>query len=162
MWRELIQRLDAEAEFHPPATLEQVQAVEASLGVTLPAELRDLLLETNGAEVSYGTGLVWSTEAITRRNQEMRREWQRGDWVGTMPIDHLVFFGDLGNGDLCFSRSPWNGFWKGSRTASSGGTMKTIAGSVLPFRSLTVCVERGTPSRVYLTDQMGCVRLVPE
>ncbi len=51
---------------------------------------------------------------------------------------------------------------KGSGTESSGGTTKTIVGLILPFRSLTVCVERGTPSRVYLTDQMGCVRLVPE
>jgi SMI1/KNR4 family protein SUKH-1 len=102
MWRDLIERLDAEAEFHPPATLEQLHAVETSLGVTLPAELRELLRETNGAEVAYGTGLVWSTEEITRRNLEMRREWQRGEWAGTMPIDHLFFFGDLGNGDLCF------------------------------------------------------------
>jgi hypothetical protein len=39
-----------------------------------------------------------------------------------MLIDHLFFFGDLGNGDLCFSRSPW----KGSGTESSGGDMKTI------------------------------------
>src|SRR5689334_14945707 len=102
MWRDLIERLDTEAVFQPPATLEQLHAVEASLRVNLPAELRELLLETNGAEVAYGTGLVWSTEEITRRNLEMRREWQRGKRAGTMPIDHLFFFGDLGNGDLCF------------------------------------------------------------
>ena len=102
MWRDLIEHLDAEAVFHPPAMLEQLHAVEAGLGITIPAELRDLLLETNGAEVAYGTGLVWSTEEITRRNLEMRREWQRGAWAGMMPIDHLLFFGELGNGDLCF------------------------------------------------------------
>jgi hypothetical protein len=102
MWRALIEHLDAEAAFHPPATLEQLQAVESGLGVALPAELRDLLLETNGAEVAYGTGLVWSPEEITRRNLDMRREWQRGEWGATMPLDHLLFFGELGNGDLCF------------------------------------------------------------
>ncbi|HEX8995991.1 MAG TPA: SMI1/KNR4 family protein [Ktedonobacterales bacterium] len=102
MWRELIARLDAEAVFHPPATPENVRAMEASLGVVLPAELRDLLLETNGAEVAYGTGLVWSAEKIAQRNLDMRREWRRGEWVGTMPIDYLLFFGELGNGDLCF------------------------------------------------------------
>jgi SMI1 / KNR4 family (SUKH-1) len=103
MWRELIERLDAEATFHPQATLEQLQAVESRLGVTLPAELRDLLLETNGAEVAYGTGLVWAAEEITTRNLDMRRAWQRGEWAGVMPIDHLLFFGELGNGDfVCF------------------------------------------------------------
>ena len=103
MWRELIERLDAEATFHPPAMLEQLQAVESRLGVALPAELRNLLLETNGAEVAYGTGLVWAAEEIAQRNLDMRREWQRWEWAGVMPIDHLLFFGELGNGDLvCF------------------------------------------------------------
>jgi hypothetical protein len=101
MWRELIAHLDVEAEFHPPATLEQVQAVESALGVALPTQLRDLLLETDGAEIVYGTGLVWSAEQIITRNLDMRHAWQRDEWVGTMPIDHLLFFGDLGNGDLC-------------------------------------------------------------
>lgn len=74
MWRELIERLDPEAEFHPPATPEKLRAVEAALGVALPADLRDMLLETNGAEVTYGTGLVWSAERITNGNLETRRE----------------------------------------------------------------------------------------
>lgn len=102
MWRELIKRLDAAATFHPPATQEQLQAVKSCLGVALPADLRGLLLETNGAEVAYGTGLVWSAEAIVQRNLDMRREWQHGEWVGVMPFDHLMFFGELGNGDLVF------------------------------------------------------------
>jgi hypothetical protein len=68
----------------------------------LPAELGNLLLETNGAEIAYGLDLVWSAEAIMQRNLDMRREWQRGEWAGTMPIDHLLFFGERGNGDLYF------------------------------------------------------------
>jgi hypothetical protein len=102
VWCELIEHLDAEAVFHPPATPEQLQAMETALGVALPAELKDLLLETNGTELAYGTGLVWAAENITQRNLDMRREWQRGEWVGTMPIDHLLFFGERGNGDLFF------------------------------------------------------------
>lgn len=78
MWRELYKRLDAEATFHPPATLEQLQAVESHLGIALLPEIRNLLLETNGAEVAYGTGLVWTAEKIAKRNLDMRREWQRG------------------------------------------------------------------------------------
>ncbi|HZC07107.1 MAG TPA: SMI1/KNR4 family protein [Ktedonobacterales bacterium] len=99
MYRELIARLDAEATFHPPATLEELRGAESRLGVTLPAELRDALLETNGAEVAYGVGLVWSSEEIARRNLDMRREWRGGEWRA-MPVDHLLFFGELGNGDL--------------------------------------------------------------
>jgi SMI1/KNR4 family protein SUKH-1 len=102
MWRELIARLDAEATFHPPATLEELRGAESRLGVTLPAELRHALLETNGAEVAYGTGLLWSAQEIAGRNLDMRREWRAGEWR-TMPFDHLLFFGELGNGDLvCF------------------------------------------------------------
>jgi hypothetical protein len=34
----------------------------------------------------------------------MRSEWQRdeGDWVGMMPINHPIFFGQRGISDLCF------------------------------------------------------------
>lgn len=102
MWRELIEHLGAEATFRPPATLEQVQNIQSRLGVTLPAELQDLLLETNGAEVAYGTRLIWAAEDIIQHNLDMRREWQRGDWAGVMPFDHLLFFGELGNGDYLF------------------------------------------------------------
>lgn len=102
MWRELIERLDAEATFHAPAALEQLHDAESRLGVALPAELGDLLLETNGAEVAYGVGLVWSAEEIARRNLDMRREWRRGEWARVMPFDHLLFFGELGNGDLVY------------------------------------------------------------
>jgi hypothetical protein len=76
--------------------------VEAALGVALPAELRDLLLETNGAEVTYGAGPVWSAEQIAERSLAMRREWRRGELSGMMPLDHLLCFGDLGNSDLVF------------------------------------------------------------
>ena len=33
-----------------------------------PRELRNLLLETNGAEIAYGLDLIWSAEAILQRN----------------------------------------------------------------------------------------------
>jgi hypothetical protein len=55
-----------------------------------------------------------------------------------MPIDHLFCFGDLGNGDLGISRSPW----KASGTESSGGTMKTIAGFRAARISGSGCVNR--------------------
>ena len=61
MWRELIERLDAQAVFHPPATVKQLHEVEGALGVTLPADLCSLLRETNGAEVGVrpSVGVVY-------------------------------------------------------------------------------------------------------
>jgi SMI1/KNR4 family protein SUKH-1 len=100
MWRELIERVDAQAVFHPPATVEQLHDVEAALGVTLPADLCSLLRETNGAEVVYGLELVWSTEALVQRNLELRSAWRRGEWAGTATFDQLLFMGERGNGDL--------------------------------------------------------------
>jgi hypothetical protein len=100
MWRELIERLDAQAVFHPPATAEQLHDAEAALGVAFPVGLRSLLLEINGAEVVYGLDLVWSAEAMVERNLDMRREWQRGEWGSIEAFDQLLFFGERGNGDL--------------------------------------------------------------
>jgi SMI1/KNR4 family protein SUKH-1 len=103
MWHEMIAKIEPNAEFHPPATLEQLVAVEAALEVTLPVELKALLLETNGVEGQYGPAFVWSTDEILSRNLEMRADWRPGGWLeGYMPVDHLLFFGDLGNGDLVF------------------------------------------------------------
>lgn len=103
IWRERIHRLDADAEFHQAATERQVATLEADLRCALPEELRELLFETNGAEIISGLQLVWSAEEIARRNREMRDEWRTGGWLESyMPVDHLLFFGDHGNGDLYF------------------------------------------------------------
>ena len=101
MWHDLILAIDPEAVCHPPASTGQLTRLEATLGVTLPIELASLLREMNGVEVVYGLGLVWSTEEIAQRNRELRWNWQpNGMMSGYMPIDHLLFFSDRGNGDL--------------------------------------------------------------
>ena len=91
MWRELVTATDPEAVCYPPATTAQLAQLEATLGVSLPAELSGLLREMNGVEVVYDLGLVWSTEEIAHRNIKMK---------GRMLPDDLLFFGDRGNGDL--------------------------------------------------------------
>ena len=48
MWRELILVLSDDCEFSPLATFTEILAVEESLGVKLPYELKGLLEETNG------------------------------------------------------------------------------------------------------------------
>jgi len=101
MWRDLILAIDPEAVCHPPASSDQLAQLQGIMGVSLPTELADLLREMNGVEVVYGLGLIWSTEDIAQRNIELRRNWQpNGMMRGYMSVDHLLFFGDRGNGDL--------------------------------------------------------------
>jgi hypothetical protein len=97
MWRELIHTLEPSATYFPGASELQLAAVEQALGVALPAELRQLLLETNGVSGTLGLQLVWSTEEIIKRNLEKRRDEVFRD--SYMPFDHLLFFADAGNGD---------------------------------------------------------------
>ena len=97
MWRELILGLCPEAELQPPAEGTQIAAAEAALGVSFPEELASLLRETNGVSDDYGMGVVWSCERIATNNIEFRSENGFADLY--MPFDHLLFFGDHGNGD---------------------------------------------------------------
>ncbi len=86
-----------EATFREPATPDLIRMVERELGHALPAELGELLAETNGIEGEYGLGLLWSAERIAADNVRFRTtEEFRGLY---MPFDGIVFFADAGNGD---------------------------------------------------------------
>jgi hypothetical protein len=103
MWRELIcgrhptlERLgdtDAGPEFFSGATPEELADAERRLDIRLPGSLRDLLAETNGALVVYGTHLIWPVSEIVNRNLEMRTTLSYQE--SYMPFDHLLFFGDV-------------------------------------------------------------------
>jgi hypothetical protein len=54
------------------APADALASVEQHLGVRLPDSLSSLLTETNGALVTFGTHLVWSTDEIVRRNRKMQ------------------------------------------------------------------------------------------
>lgn len=97
MWRELVSRLFGDAKFHAPATLTQLHQVESALGITLPADLRSLLLESNGVAGNYSSPLVWSTDDIVQQNLAFRRNSDFAELY--MPFDHLFFFGADGGGD---------------------------------------------------------------
>lgn len=86
-----------EATFRQPATPEALQVCETRLGRPVPAELRGLLLETNGVEGDYGLELVWRAERIGDDNTRFRTSRDIGELY--MPFDGLVFFSDAGNGD---------------------------------------------------------------
>jgi cell wall assembly regulator SMI1 len=104
MWREFIREHhpdlepiagnDPGPEFSPGATPQDLQAVEQQLEVSLPDTLNELLAETNGVLVVFGTHLIWTTDEIVRRNLELRRTPTYQD--AYMPFDHLLFFADAG------------------------------------------------------------------
>jgi len=96
-WPRLVRGLTKEATFGPPAELSAIRAAEDAVGASLPDDLRDLLLQTNGITGEWGLGLVWSAERIAADNARFRclpafRELY-------MPFEPLLFFADAGNGD---------------------------------------------------------------
>ena len=97
-WREFIQSLTQDVAFHSSASREEIERAESSLDVVLPDELKGLLQESNGIEGSYGHGLIWNVDRITKDNLFFRQFSEYKDLY--MPFDHLLFFADAGNGDL--------------------------------------------------------------
>jgi len=97
MWRELVSRLFDDARFRSPATAHELQEVESALGLTLPADLRSLLLESNGVAADYSAPLVWSAAEMIEQNLLFRRNPEFRELY--MPFDALLFFGAEGNGD---------------------------------------------------------------
>jgi hypothetical protein len=95
-----------EFRFRPPATPEQLHAVEASLGAPLPAELRSLLEESDGIIDSDDGGCewVWRAERIAAINTRLRA----ADGPPCMPLDALLFFAGAGPGSVTGARLwPW-------------------------------------------------------
>src|SRR5260221_14677143 len=110
MWRQLIGELTRDEQpigdlhpgpdFFPGATPDELDAVESALGVRLPESLQEVLRESNGVRVTFGTPLIWSTDEIVRNNREMRDALvYRENW---MPFDHLLFFGGAGVDGILF------------------------------------------------------------
>jgi hypothetical protein len=97
VWRELIEKLCPTSQFGAPATEARLRRLEDSLGLGLPPELRELLLESDGVLGEYGAGLVWTLDRIDSDNRDFR---SRRDFRELyMPFDSLLFFADAGNGD---------------------------------------------------------------
>ncbi|KUJ65030.1 hypothetical protein ACZ90_52790 [Streptomyces albus subsp. albus] len=97
MWRELIEHANDEVELSPPAQAEELATLERQLGHPIPSSLRELLLETNGVEDSYGSEIIWDASRLLNDNLTFRSNPSYRDLY--MPFDHLVFFGDNGGGD---------------------------------------------------------------
>ena len=96
-WRELAASLEPNVRLAAPAAEEELQQVEAAVGVALPEHLREFLLETNGVRDRTGAAVIWSAAEICVKNLYFR---DSDGWEDLyMPFDHLLFFGDNGGGD---------------------------------------------------------------
>ena len=97
MWRELIRDLDPMSTFFQGATVLQLITLEEEMSITLPEELKSLLMESNGVYGAYELPLIWSAEEIAQRNLDMRINTVFRE--SYMPFENLLFFADAGNGD---------------------------------------------------------------
>ena len=85
--RKFIKKMD----LNPPATEESLKAIETKLKISFPAQYRDFILESNGAEGPIGKNshlIIWPVEEIIQLN-EGREEFTPG----------LVHFGSDGGGE---------------------------------------------------------------
>lgn len=97
MWRELISGLFADAKFRAPATASELKRAERELQISLPDELKSLLLETDGVSANYSSPLVWPVEEIVTQNRFFRANPDFAELY--MPFDSLLLFGAEGNSD---------------------------------------------------------------
>src|ERR1700677_4851889 len=104
MWRKFIQSLSGDCTFNLAAAPRAIAAAERDLKIGFPAELIELLYESNGVQGQYGLGLIWPVERILADNLSFRTEPHFRELY--MPFDHLLFFGDAANGrPVCFLHS---------------------------------------------------------
>jgi cell wall assembly regulator SMI1 len=94
-----IKQLDG-CTLRPPITTEELTTAENVLQHSLPPSLLSVLNESNGLFGEYELGLIWPLERIVRDNIDF---WSNQNFKKLyMPFDHLLFFGDAGNGDQFF------------------------------------------------------------
>ncbi|MEV6205729.1 SMI1/KNR4 family protein [Kitasatospora sp. NPDC051914] len=105
MWREAALGAFPGAEFCRPAQVVALADAEHRLGRGLPAELRQLLLESNGIVGRSAVDTVWPVEQIVEQNLLFRSDGSFAELY--MSFDALLFFGDNGGGDqFAFVQTP--------------------------------------------------------
>lgn len=96
-WKNLICQITPDIKQPAPADESLLLAAEQNLKLSFPAQLRELLLECDGVTAQFGSKALWSVTEIQDRNNEFRNTEAFRELY--MPFDHLLFFGDGGNGD---------------------------------------------------------------
>jgi SMI1-KNR4 cell-wall len=97
-WVELVASLCRRSDYANPEPAENLAALERSLAITLPARLREFLFEHGPLRDRHEGTVVWSAAEIEARNREFRVAEALRELY--MPFDHLLLFGERGNGDL--------------------------------------------------------------
>lgn len=105
MWRQVVQEVFPEAGFREPAQVSEIVEAEKRLGRALPAELKQLLLESNGVIGRTHVDTVWTVDQIVEQNLLF---WSDESFAQLyMSFDALLFFGDNGGGDqFAFVQKP--------------------------------------------------------
>lgn len=105
MWVEIVSALLPQARFASAAQAQLFADIERELGQSLPADLRDLLLESNGIQGEYSVNVIWPAERILEDNRAFRANPSFAELYE--PFDDLIFFGDNGGGDqFAFAADP--------------------------------------------------------
>ncbi|WP_235460536.1 SMI1/KNR4 family protein [Streptomyces olivochromogenes] len=97
MWRESVLEVFPDAGLRTPVEASEVVAAEGCLGRALPADLKQLLLESNGVIGHTHVDTVWSLEQIVDQNLQLWSDQTLAELY--MPFDSFMFFGDNGGGD---------------------------------------------------------------
>ncbi|MER7221638.1 SMI1/KNR4 family protein [Streptomyces rubradiris] len=105
MWRQAVTEVFPGVGLREPAEPSDLVTAEKRLGRSVPAELRQLLLESNGVIGHFLVNTVWSLDRIVETNLYFRSDETFAQLY--MPFDALLFFGDNGGGDqFAFVRKP--------------------------------------------------------
>ncbi len=97
-WRLLLTKIGRNLELREGATEAVIRRAEATLGFTLPADLRALYLEADGIGLAdEQLDLVWPLSELLETNQEFRSNADFKDLY--MSFDQLLFFADDGCGN---------------------------------------------------------------
>ncbi|MBC2875461.1 MULTISPECIES: SMI1/KNR4 family protein [Streptomyces] len=105
MWRQAVLDDFPEAGFREPVHEAEIAAAEKRLQRAIPAELRQLFLESDGVLGHSRVDTVWPLEQVVEQNLSF---WSDDSLARLyMPFDALLFFGDNGGGDrFAFVRKP--------------------------------------------------------
>ncbi|MFJ9153372.1 SMI1/KNR4 family protein [Streptomyces sp. NPDC102270] len=105
MWREAAAAVFPGVGLREPAQAGELAAAETHLGRTLPSELHQLLLESNGIIGRTHVDTVWPADQIVETNLHF---WSDPTFAQLyMPFAPFLFFGDNGGGDqFAFVQTP--------------------------------------------------------
>lgn len=84
----------------PPPRQDAIAAAEARLGHPLSDALRSLYEKSDGFEDEWGCSCVMRLNDLVTENEQMRTDDENR--AHYMPFGSLLFFGQVGNGDLLF------------------------------------------------------------